>query len=212
VCKKIIFFLALFYSSLRLGCSSATIVKRYYTNPKYSQGYGIVLCSISRLNIKPYYSGYDLDFLSLDNHKKYHFYIDPPPKYSTIKPDYRNDSAEGYYRAIILPVGKYKIFNFQLDNTYGGSGWVFKCKNEFEIPFQVYENKVTYVGDYLCVPFKAKILLVKQPAGGIFVVSSRLAADSMMIRNKFKELDFNTLVNETPVKTINTESNCIVIN
>jgi hypothetical protein len=53
---------------------------------------------------------------------------------------------------------------------------------------------------------------MKQPAGGIFVVSSRLVADSMMIRNKFKELDFNTLVNETPVKTINTESNCIVIN
>jgi hypothetical protein len=121
VCKKIIFFLALFYSSLQLGCSSATIVKRYYTNSKYSQGYGIVLCSILRLNIKPYYSGYDLDFLSLDNHKKYHFYLDPPPKYSTIKPDYRNDSAEGYYRAIILPVGKYKVFNFQLDNTYGGS-------------------------------------------------------------------------------------------
>jgi len=113
--------------------------------------------------------------------------------------NYENDSLQVYLTAEILPVGKYKIFNFHL---YNGAE-DFYCRQDFEIPFEVTENKISYIGDYLCVPIKASFLGIKGPYGGLFFLSDKLSRDSSIIANKYKEFDFRNIINRTPDSLIN---------
>lgn len=195
---KSIFFLSLIYS-LHLGCSPTTVVKKYYTDSKYKKGYGMVLYSFSRSKNLSGNNGYNLIFVNNESNKKYFFSLNPPPKSYAIKPDYTNDSVERYYRILALPKGGYTIVNFELNKNYGTSLYTWKSKNKFEIPFEVNENRISYVGDYTCEPF-VKNFELNISDNGIFVVSNKLQMDSLIIKNKYKVIDFNSCINETPDK------------
>src|SRR5689334_21952160 len=138
--RKSIFFFSLIYS-LHLGCSPTTMAKKFPYDSKYKKGYGTFLYSFSRSKKLANNNGYNLVFVNNESYKNFYFSLNPPPKSYAIKPDYTNDSVETYYKILMLPPGKYTIVNFRLNKDYGASYYTLKSKNNFKIPFEVYENK-----------------------------------------------------------------------
>jgi len=73
--------------------------------------------------------------------------------------DFKLVDSQGGAFALSLPAGKYAFHDFRLfqSNGYYAKNWT--SKEQYEIPFEIYSNKVNYVGEIKLSPFTGKIFL-----------------------------------------------------
>jgi hypothetical protein len=201
----------LFGISMLFGCSKS-IIKSYYKEGKYDKDHGIVLCSFGVPKTTTAYTEYYLQVQDKATGKKYGFGLRKGTSYPGTRKHDVNDSLKVYYRALVLPLGKYTVCNYAMISTVMGSGWSFRCKEDFSIPFEVQANTVNYIGNYTCIPAKIKALIGKQLWGGTFYASGRLSEDAAFIKENYADFDYDSIVDQTPGKDdIVVLNSCIVV-
>jgi hypothetical protein len=160
-------------------------------------GYGMVLMSFSISRDEPQ-DGYFYELFwrrEAEQAEKRLFY--PIHKFvqgynNSYGPNVVNDSMITFYRLLIMPVGKHSLYNFGLNDGL----MEIVPKETFDMPFEVSENRINYIGDFLFLKSMHKTIFGKIMNGGVVFASNRMGIDSSYLvspKSKFNSLDFSQL-------------------
>lgn len=102
-------------------------------------------------------------------------------------PDYQAATEQGVVLVNSLPAGDYEIYNFDVFFNGGTVQKNFGSRADFSVPFTVKPGQVTYLGNYQANGLRGENFLgMALPAGAVFAVSSRMAAEMALAQAKSK--------------------------
>lgn len=111
-----------------------------------------------------------------------------------MKPDYVAENEAGVVLVSSLPPGRYEIYNFDIFFNAGMVQNRYSSKVPFSIPFVVESGKVVYLGNYQANRSTGRNLVgMPMPAGAVFAVSDRQAADIAIARRKLSTVPADIL-------------------
>lgn len=114
-------------------------------------------------------------------------------------PNVVTDSIVTLYRLHILPVGNYMFHNFMIAENFGNITYEMSQPASFNIPFDVVEKKICYIGDYRFVKKMKKAAFGKVMKDGLVIASNRMPRDLQKVQTKkFSSLDFSGLIVQPP--------------
>lgn len=113
--------------------------------------------------------------------------------------DYQSSRETGMVLVQAMPPGEYEIYNFFIFRRAGVLTYSFRSKTDLSIPFTVKAGQATYLGNYQANDFSGKnIIGFSEPAGAVFVVTDRLAAELPIAQAKANTA-LGTPADATPV-------------
>ncbi|GAA4503295.1 hypothetical protein [Pseudaeromonas paramecii] len=110
---------------------------------------GLVVGSITRPPLKPAFNSYALLFRNIDSKQEYRVRISADMMSGRYEDDILDQGVAGSKFALLLPPGRYELYNFSLFmmDPAGGDTTYF-AKQDFSVPFAVQAGEIQYIGEF----------------------------------------------------------------
>ncbi len=164
---------------------------------------GILIGSLSRPSNKIAFNSYTLLFRNIDSDESYEVTARSDPMSGRFVDDFVNldtgngQLVNGSQFAIIMPVGRYEMYNFRLHRMEpSGDSTTYSAKSDFSIPFEINGGEIKYIGEFRNVPntFMHSWLGIETEmlAGGSWDVYDGSVRDKDRLKGRFPTVPWDT--------------------
>jgi|GEM_PF-6735936 len=191
---KFIYFMLCF---TLVGCSMTSLGNASSVEKIKKKGNGILYVTMAKDNrLKDNYSYYSFDFKQVN--KGVLFGTKSIAMAGMLYPSaFKIDSVNYYTKAYILPVGKYHIFRYRFGTN---QGYLYYFTN---MPFEIKEDEVTYLGNMELVTSEKKFFLSKKKVniGIYYSYVNKSETDSVYFKHLYPQFGkykfaFNELLSQ----------------
>jgi hypothetical protein len=164
------------------------------------QTQGLITGSVTRTTDTIAFNSYRLMFRNIDTGSTFRIYVTADPMDGTYQDDIIEPASRGSHFALLLPPGRYELYDYTLSAEQPGGTFVVKPKSEFSIPFLVERGKIHYIGDFNCqshtsiqesLGFKFTHI-----TGGTWTMQDRSARDLAAMATRYPGLDWKAAQSE----------------
>ena len=111
--------------------------------------------------------------------------------------DFDDTESNGIVRLHQFPPGKYEIYTYQISSQGASKTWV--APEGSYVQFEVFEGKVTYLGEFLAEAQSAPNLFgLTIPWGATISVSDKIERDIKYVSDRLPDANLNKLINQVP--------------
>ena len=109
---------------------------------------GLVVGSITRPSLKPAFNSYALLFRNIDSKQEYRVRISADMMSGRYEDDILDQGVAGSKFALLLPPGRYELYNFSLFMMGPAGDTTYFAKQDFSVPFAVQAGEIQYIGEF----------------------------------------------------------------
>lgn len=114
------------------------------------QTQGLITGSVTRTLDTPAFHSYRLMFRNIDTGSTFQIFLKADFMDGTYQDDIIEPTSRGSRFALLLPPGRYELYNYELSVTEPNATRLVRPNSEFSIPFLVERGKIHYIGDFNC--------------------------------------------------------------
>jgi|GEM_PF-4835924 len=191
-------------------------LKRYLQKSRLRKDYGIVLCSFTVPAPRALFDArrYAVLYRGGDERRPGRAgkgLMFGATYYPAGGPVIETDSTWTIYQTFVVRKGSYRLYNYVMDDVQAFGSTRYTGRRQFNLPFEVKENTINYLGDFHFSGTLSKTLVgIEQSNGGIVLHSNRFRHDESLLRGKYKVLDF-TRLSIQPLKLSDSSAGFLVI-
>lgn len=201
----------LVFVALVTGCNAhSPKLPESFSEASMPPDHGVVVGSFTRDTEGGIYTVYRFKFREIRDRKNTETWIsvgtDTGISGIQFPKDIVDENTEGALFFYQLPAGEYEFHNYEIILAGGYSTSTWTAKEPYSIPFEIQAGKVSYLGEIKSRGLKGKNLLgMSVSAGIVFNILDNEARDTGMLRQKYPDYNWDSVVNSVPKEGVGTE-------
>ncbi|WP_354623855.1 hypothetical protein [Psychromonas sp. MME2] len=195
-----------------VGCAGKPPMPTTLANADISGSTGLITGTITRNPLQPAYTAYGLYIRNIETEENHKIYTDLTGDFVDFHnlPTNNDSRVTGSSFALLLPEGKYEIYNFNLyELEPSGASTTYFAESDFSVPFQVSGGEKFYLGEFRLIAntFMFEWFGVEKEvlSGGTWYIYDFFERDIDMMKKKFPDVDWQKTKKEIPMPTANLE-------